>query len=200
MYIMFDSKNNPEYGFTFAGNLLLKFIPLTDQPIHSIILPKLVESKKCPDGINPSQNASNLDYLKAEVLKKYISGSMEICTGCFEGVKQAEIMVPFDNSIKLEWGCFDRNADIELFLRNNLGLKQVDRRFDSGFGYQCNSWTVIADEKLGGFFSVGNLGNDDYFIGNYSDALPEYKIANMSVKHDNQLTLADLATQQPSNQ
>ena len=192
MYIMFDDKNNPEYGFTFAGNLLLKFIPLTDKPIPSIILPKLVESKKCPDNINPNHN-SNWDYYKTNALLDYISGSMEICTGCFDGVKQAEIVVPFENSIKLEWGCFDKNADIELFLRSNLELKQIDRRFDYGHGYQFHSWTVIADKKLEGFFSVEDK-YDDYAIGNYDEIEPQYKIANLSVKHDNQLRLSDLGT------
>ena len=197
MYIMFDDKKNPEYGFIFSGNLLIKFIPLTDNPIRSIVLPKLVESKKCPDNINPNQNPSPMDYNKAKELKDYVSGSMKICTGCFEGVKEAEIVIPFDNSVCLEWGCFDSNSDIELFVRNTLDLKQIDRRCDNGCGYQYSSWTVIADKKLGGFCSVENL-KDDYFISDYNENSPENKFANLTVKHDNQLTLSDLTHQQPS--
>ena len=46
MYIKFNEYNEPEYGFTFSRNQIKKFVPLTDKQIHTIILPKLVESSE----------------------------------------------------------------------------------------------------------------------------------------------------------
>ena len=156
MYIKFDDKNQPEYGFVVSGNNIQKFIPLTDNgSIYiGIILPKIIESAK-PEitTIDESSPYKSILYMQKQKLKDYVTGKVKICDGCFEGIKKARIIVPFENSLMLDWGSFDKDADIELVVAKNLNLKQIYRRFDTGFDYEKENWTIIGDENIFGQFS-----------------------------------------------
>lgn len=184
MYIKFDKDNQPEYGFEVSYNEIKKFVPLSDKEIHTIILPKLVESSEF-DMSNIDENSPCISslYFKKQIMKDYISGSVKISDTCFKGVKKCRIIVPFENSIMLDWGSFDENAEIELILPKNLTLKQIYRTFDTGFDYEHENWTVIADKKISGQFSFGAYGSDDYSIAEYAEEDLDYKVANFTITH-----------------
>ena len=186
MYIKFDDKNQPEYGFVVSGNRIQKFIPLTDNDsiYVSIILPKLIESAE-PEikSIDESNPHKSMLYMQKQKLEDYVVGKVKICDGCFEGIKKARIIVPFENSIMLDWGSFDKDADIELVMSKNLDLKQIYRRFDTGYDYERENWTIIGDKNISGQFGNGTYGSDQFSIVDYNEEDLDYKVANFTIKH-----------------
>lgn len=186
MYIKFDDKNQPEYGFEVAGTNIKKFIPLTDnESIYvSIILPKLIDSAK-PEitSIDESNPHKSILYMQKQKMRDYVTGKVKICDSCFEGVKKARIIVPFENSIMLDWGSFDEDADIELVMAKDLDLKQIYRRFDAGYDYERENWTLVGDKNISGQFGFGGFGSDDFSVVDYNEEDLDYKVANFTVKH-----------------
>lgn len=184
MYIMFDDKNQPLYGFEVYENKITKFIPLTDNEsiYRCIVLPKIVENSK-PEvpNVEDKDVPKSLLWFQKMQHRDYITGSVKIGVGCFDGVQRARIVVPFENSIMLDWGCFDRDAQIELVLPKRLSLKQVARRFDTGFDYEREVWVLVGDQSINGDLSVGY--SDNYSIADYDEKNLEYKIANLKVSH-----------------
>jgi len=186
MYIMFDENNEPLYGFEVYGNKITKFIPLTDKKsiYNCIVLPKIVESEK-PEVpcVGDKEESWHMQYWQKKAYCDYISGNVKICPGCFEGIDKARIIVPFENSIMLDWSSFDDDAQIELVLPKRLELKQIHRMFDDGFDYARENWTLIGDKSIAGEFSFGGFRSDDYSIADYDEKRLDYKVANFTVSH-----------------
>lgn len=181
MYIKFDENNQPEYGFDVSGNQIRRFVPLTDKKITSIILPRLVESSKFEiTSINEKNPDKYLVLDQKMEMQEYISGRVKICNNCFRGLQKARIIVPFENSIMLDWGSFDQNAEIELVTPQNLTLKQIYRTFSTGYDYVRENWTLIGDEKISGEFSFG-LGKERYSIYDYNEKDLSFKGANLTI-------------------
>lgn len=185
-YIKFDDKNQPEYEFVVFGNNIQKFIPLTnnDSTNLSIVLPKLVESAK-PEvtTIDETIPYTTYSYMEKQNLKNYIVGKVKISDGCFEGIKKARIIVPFENSIMLDYGSFDEGADIELVLPGNLDLKLICRRTNTGSGYERKEWILICDKNTAGPFNIGIDGPDEFLIVDYNPTDSNKRIANFKITH-----------------
>ncbi len=194
MYIKFSKDTNqPEYGFEVQDNKIKRFILLSDKNFDTIVLPKLVEDVKLDmPSINEKNSCGTVGFITKRELRNYITGSVKICDGCFRGLKEAKIIVPFENSIMLDYGSFDNDADIDLVLPSNLTLKQIYRMFDTGFDYEHENWTVVGDKSIAGKFGLGGYGYDDYSIMEYNEEDLDYKVANFKVSH---LTLSDQDTQ-----
>lgn len=184
MYIKFDKNNHLEYGFEVKGNQIKKFIPLTDNEIDSIVLPRLVDDNEFDfSSIDENGHCKALIYNQKRKIRDYVTGSVKICDGCFDGLNKAKIIVPFENSIMLDWGSFEKNAEVELVIPDNLTLKQIYRRFDDGFDYERENWTLIADKKITGQFGFDGYGKDDFSILEYNEEDLDYKVANFTIKH-----------------
>ena len=184
MYIKYDENNNPEYGFLFSENQLVKFVPLTNKPIHSIILPQMVKNETFDMAdIDEDTQSKSLAYLYKNILRTYITGSVQIKEDCFKGIKKARIIVPFENSIMLDWGCFDEDSNIELVLPKTLTLKQIYRTFDTGFDYEHENWTIIADKDIRGEFGWGGFQSENYTIADYHPEDLDYKVASFTISY-----------------
>lgn len=184
MYIKFDENKIPQYGFEVDGRRIIKFVPLTNKKIETIFLPKIVEDNVfvLPNIDEKNPNKYSLYFAKRN-MRDYITGSVKICDGCFKGLKKARIVVPFENSVMLDWGSFDDSASIELVLPNSLALKQIYRMFDTGFDYEHENWTLIGDKTISGQFGFGGYDKEDYSIMDYNEADLDYKVANFTIKH-----------------
>lgn len=181
IYIKFDENNNPEYGFEVEDGyhdrkLIRKFIIMTDKPIDTIILPKFFEK-----GLDAS-HITNEDWNKRFYLlfERYATGEVKLCEDCFKGIKDAKIIVPFTGSIMIDYGSFDGDANIQFITNNNLRLKQVYRRFDSGFDYEHENWTLVADKS---FNYQGTMCGDDYYVEDYNEKNLKHKVANIKLKN-----------------
>ena len=186
MYIKFDDNNEPEYGFLVGFNSINKFIKLCDKEIDTIILPPIVESEKCAVESIDENKKQDKFMLEAEkdYLQDYITGRLKICDKCFKGIKKARIIVPFENSVMLDWGCFDSDAEIEFVLPKNLGLKQIKRRFDTYFDYENENWTLIADKNISGNLGWRGFSSDFYSIDEYNPEKLYSIVANFTVTHN----------------
>lgn len=182
LYIKFDESNQPEYGFDVVGNQIKKFISLTDNVVKSIILPKLVDD--CTFDISSIDEKSSyklLLYNQKIKMQNYVLGRVKICDGCFKGLKEAKIIVPFENSVMLDWGAFEENAKIELVIHKNLTLKQVYRRFDTGFDYEHENWTLIGDKKVSGQFGWDGFMGEGFSIMDYNEKDLDYTLADFTL-------------------
>lgn len=183
LYIKFDESNQPEYGFEVVGQQIKKFVPLTDKNFETIILPKLVEDYAfdipSKEEVGPYKS---LLYYRNREMCDYVVGSEKVCADCFKGLKKAKIVIPFENSVMFDWGSFDQDAQIELIVPDSLALKQVYRCFDTGFDYEHENWTIVADKSLAEQFSMGGFGKDDFAIWDYNEADLDYNVANFTIK------------------
>ena len=182
MYIMFDENNKPEYGFTFIGSNLQKFIPLTDKKITSITLPMIVNDNECPENIVNGFGNDDIDSLnKKRAMQDYIYGYASISPRCFEGVKDAQIIIPFKNSLKLNWECFDHDANIELLVPESMSLKQIYRKLNGDFDSHYSTWTIVADKNICGEFGIDQYNEDSYSIRDYDEKIIKNKCANIKI-------------------
>ena len=196
MYIMFDDAGAPEYGFKvheYKGSnyaVIEEFIPLSSGPFKTIVLPKVLEDQELV--YNPKyarrqtkndKNSSSMWFLE-HALEKYVKGHIKVKDECFKGIKEAKIVVPFKTSVMLDWGSFDNDAKIDFVLPKGFCLKQVYRMFDSGFDYERENWTIIADEKLGGQFGTNS---DHMSILEYGNRWQDYTVANFTILHSDEL-------------
>lgn len=209
MYIEFDKQNNPEYGFVVDDydNVISKFYPLCDRQLEKISLPYLPTAygtlnTEMQQNLMAQQTfKQNCDKSFAAVLCddnliRYAKGGAKIAPGCFAGIKKLQIVAPVNYSIMLDWDCFDQNAQIELQLPSNMGLKQVGRVFDTGYDYSSENWTLIAHKKFD--FTSAN-GRDSYDTRDFD---PKNSRCQITVNHigvpklknctigDNQITKA----------
>ena len=97
--------------------------------------------------------------------------------------KGARIIVPFENSIMLDYGSFDEDADIELVLPGNLDLKLIYRRTNTGSGYERQEWVLICDKDTSGQFNIGIDGPDEFLIVDYNPTDLNKRIANFKITH-----------------
>ena len=181
MFVKFDEKGELEYGFEVKGNEIVKFIPLKDGEINTIILPPLVENDEfslSSVDINSPHKATL--YFQKRIMEDYVKGRVRVCNGCFKGLKKARIVVPFENSVMLDWGSFDSDAKVELVIYKSLTLKQIGRVFDTGLDYERENWTLIADKKIRGHFGDNGLMRDDYSIYEYVPENLSYTVADFS--------------------
>ena len=152
MYIMFDENSVPLYGFKVKKTndccYLENFVLLSNKRIDKIVLPKVVASMPYD---NDMKNGKAFNYLK---------GALRIKSNCFKGIKEAKIYVPFDNSIMMCYGAFDDEAKIDFVTKSNLTLFNVYHRYDAGWDYNEETWTIIGDK---------NLSDKDF--GNNSDCM-----------------------------
>ena len=187
IYIKFDDKNNPEYGFQvderFRKKYVRQFIVMTDKKIDTIILPNLVDAEKAI----PAKHISQKDWLDTFYLlfKNYASGEVELCEKCFKSVKNARIILPYFGSTMIDYGCFGEDAKIEFVTNKDLTLKQVYRTFDTGVDYAHENWTLIADKS---FNFDDKIGGDEFCVRDYDEALVEYRVANLKLTHGNCIT------------
>lgn len=189
MYIEFDKQNNPEYGFVVDDydNVISKFYPLCDRQLEKISLPVLPTDLVMKNNIMLQNLAVQKKMVKTKErtaalkydydLIEYAKGGVKIASGCFAGIKKLQIVAPVNYSIMLDWNCFDQNAQIELQLPSNMGLKQVGRVFDTGFDYSHENWTLIAHKNFN-FASANN--RDSYDTRDFDPKKSRYQIA---VKH-----------------
>lgn len=192
-YIKFDDNNNPEYGFEVEERgfrsknfYIKKFHLFTDKKIENIILPKLIDKSVLYPGI-----IKEIDKYRNSVflsLDQYLKGEVRFCEGCFSGSKKLNITVPFNGSIMLDWGCFEDDAEITFTTSNELALKQVYRQFDTGFDYERENWTLVADKNLQ---YNGNLCGDSFYVEDYNEDDLVYTVAN--IKMLNNLSLEDIS-------
>ena len=121
---------------------------MSNKSFNTIILPPL-PSEKIPDPLNKFK------------YKLYLEGKIKFEPGCFAGLKNATIIVPFENSIEFT-DAFDKDSQIELILPKDYSLKEVFSKEDTLIDYYHKNWTIIADKEL----SVPlNIGRDEYRIG-----------------------------------
>lgn len=182
MFVKFDDKGELEYGFEVKGNEIVKFVPLKDGEIHTIILPPLVDNEEFPlSSVDMKSPHKATLYFQKRMMEDYVKGRVKLCAGCFKGMKKLRIVVPFENSVMLDWGCFESDAKIELVLPQNLTLKQIGRFFDAGYDYERENWTLIADKKIRGQFGDNGLMRDDYSICEYDPENLSHTVANLSI-------------------
>ena len=185
VYIKFDENNNPEYGFKITENYrnqkyIENFIKMTDKNIDTIILPKLFDKGESIEAEKiSSEDWSNKYYLFFE---EYVTGEVRLRPDAFKGIKNAKIVVPFTSSIMIDYGSFDKDANIEFITSPNLRLKQVYRCFDTAFDYEHENWTLIADKS---FNFDGRICGDDYTIKDYNEENVNYKAANIKLTNIN---------------
>lgn len=189
MHIKLDDNNEPEYGFEVSGNKIINFVKLCDKPIEEIVLPRLADDIECPRLEDNSTFAPYTTNMQKKTMKKYVNGNIKICDGCFSGLKKATIVVPFENSVMLDWGSFDRDAEIEFVVPEDYALKQVYRRFDAGYDYEHENWTLIADKNLDANFEYNSLGHESYCVMDYNEedlrqVVAEFKLGKKLKKED----------------
>lgn len=179
MYIMFDDNNQPEYGFLCEQNYdtysIKKFVNLKQDAPEFIVLPKLNEDTLYLDSKSEKEaDIANFNFYDFP----YITGLITIEPKAFKGVNDADIVIPFNTSVALDWNCFDDNSNITFLLPDSMNLKQIYRRFDTGYDYESEHWTLIADKKLNG----SNYENrDSYSVSDYDN---DNKYVNYSVNHE----------------
>ena len=109
-----------------------------------IVLPKLnVDTLDLVSKSKSEADIANFDFYDFS----YITGLITIEPKAFKGVENADIVIPFNTSVALEWTCFDDNSNITFLLPENMNLKQIYRTFDTGYDYESEHWTLIADKK-----------------------------------------------------
>ncbi len=146
--IKFDENKNPEYGFIVKSGYndeytIEKFVPMTEEKIDTIVLPKLIDEDKLY--LKPIENDDELiddDFLK------YIYGKIEIDPHCFCDVVKAKIVVPFVNSVRIDPSSFTQHAQIEFLLDENLSLRKVDKILDLGPNSEHKTWFLITNKNL----------------------------------------------------
>lgn len=149
-YINFDKDGKPEYVVLCNGGknrcLIEKVIPLKED-LKTVVLPKLVKDVSFYIPIDTNNEA--VDYYAKDQASMYAKGTVCIGKDCFEGLDDIKIVVPFRNSLKVDSGAFDRNANVEFVIPEGHSIKSLTREYGSKFkGY--DDWTVIADDKLKG--------------------------------------------------
>ena len=143
MYIYFDENNIPLYGFKVEWKNIVQFVRLADELPEFIVLPKINEKEFVP---KHEFNLADLDT--SFIAEGYVKGNIKLCDGCFKGIRSAKIVLPFNTSVMLDWGCFDKGAKIEFVVPQNIGLKQVYRTFDTGFDYEHENWPILCDKRI----------------------------------------------------
>lgn len=154
MYIKFDDNNNPEYAFDVEGNEIKKFFPLTDKKISYIVLPEINKATELSvynaSGLRGDQLGQERDQLINFL--SYLHGDIRICRECFKGVKDATIVVPFSNSVKLDKDTFDRDASIRFALPENTTIREILSEpiavFEACDEYE--KWALICDKRING--------------------------------------------------
>ena len=173
LYVKYDEKGTPEYAFKageIAGHFINieKFYCLKKSMPETIVLPKL--------------DATNINVIKDEFreseLAAYITGCVQVESWCFSGVKNATIVVPYNNSVRLAWQCFDTDANIKFVVPENIGLFRAKRDHIAGLYSEQFRWTILADKRIKGAY---NLLGEDYSVIEHalSPAIGE----NFSVSH-----------------
>ena len=173
LYIKYDDKGTPEYAFKakdMAGYFISieKFYCLKKSMPETIVLPKL--------------DAKKIDITSDDIHKRdlasYITGCVQIESWCFSGVKNATIVVPYNNSVRLGWQCFDTDANIKFVVPDNIGLFRVEENYTAGLYSEQFRWTILADERLKGPY---NLFGKEYLVREHCSAAALGE--NFSVSH-----------------
>ena len=167
MYVMYDDEHKLEYGFEVSINKrekkIVKFFNFGRKKIDKIVLPKII-------------NNFPAEMLNNKIDKEnYLKGALKICKGCFEGVNNVKIIIPFNNSVNFEVGCFDdKNVQVEILAPKNMGLQQVSRKTNNLYDNNEDSWVIVGDKRLiGNNFSVldgGVFSVEDYYYDAYYDS------------------------------
>ena len=105
MYIKFRD-NSPEYGFICEGDEIKSFINLTDNIPDIIVLPYINQNAFVPECQEQMDVAKRWGFGKG-----FIKGNIRIAPNCFKGFKKANICMPFNSSVMLDWGCFDDESE-----------------------------------------------------------------------------------------
>ena len=165
IYLHNDEQGRPLYGFTLQGHTFTKFhtypnfhgeiielpqLPLTDDPFaitHADMLAAqaeqggLMTADTAPSSApNPVRDAMSSD----EWLQNYAQGGLTIAKGCFAGHRHLSLSVPHNYAVKLAKGCFDKNAVVELFLPQAIGIKHVDYSYATPHGRSSDQWLLLA--------------------------------------------------------
>lgn len=188
MYVMFDESGNQEYGFIVEEGMgwprkqfrIKEFIKMCDKDINTIVLPKLVNDEEIRYEENKYDFKKLDNFTIGSLYNNYVDGRVMLSCGCFKNVKNATIVVPFNSSVMIDSGSFDKDANIELILHKDLDLKIVRKTFDMVVDYGFEIFTLIGDKKLKGNFA---FGKDDYDVADYNYEKNYYNhiVANFKV-------------------
>lgn len=159
MYIKTDTKTgNLLYGFIVNGRTIEKFINPSDNIPICITLPILNED------LTGAKGDTSKD--KKEKLINYVEGNIQIASGCFEGIKNATIVVPQNSSVALCAGSFDKDARVEFILPPNMEIKKITHSHDTGIDRETSWYPLLADSRLKGSLSVDR---DNFSVKNYDN-------------------------------
>ena len=176
MYIVFDKKKNPLYGFKLTGyrdSIIAEFVRLTEKLPEFIVLPKINEKAFVPE----KEEEFDFSNLNTFLCEGYVKGNLILCSKSFKGIDKAKIVLPFNTSVMLDWGCFDDGAKIEFIVPENIGLKQIYRTFDTGFDYQHENWPILCDKRI--VCEIGAYG-DSHTAGEYTKECNPYNSYKIS--------------------
>lgn len=169
IYLHNDEQGRPLYGFTLQRNTFTKFhtypefqggivklpqLTLSDDP-YAITHADMLAAQAEQSGIftadiapsstpNPERDAMSSD----EWLQSYARGGVTIAKDCFAGQQHLSLEVPTDYAVKLAKGCFDKNAVIELFLPENIGIKRVEYSHATPHGRHSDQWLLLAHQNF----------------------------------------------------
>lgn len=180
LYVQYDNNNKPIYCFRVKGDRIIEYSNLTEAPQKTIVLPIIKEDEPFVP-LNKEKVNTEIAYEEYKnYIDEYCNGNIVICRGCFECVKEAKIIVPFENSIKLEYDCFDEDANITFQTNNKLALKQIDLFYDTGFSYEEDSRVIVADKNLYGSYGWKHLKCS---IVDFNRNKYRYKVANLKLEN-----------------
>lgn len=150
MYIKYDNKGHAQYGFIVKENIIEKFINLSMDKPSTIILPAIEQVQNTPNNTsllninnkNIDNFPSNWDYMQ------YIEGGIKIANGCFDGIKNATIIIPQNTSVALDDKSFQKGASINLILPANMSIKTINTSYKATERKPSNRYELIADKNL----------------------------------------------------
>jgi len=184
MYIKFDKFNEPEYGFIVDGKDIIQYVNLSEKDHERIILPSLVESKKYSQPTIVLNREES--FYARRYIKKYIRESVTLCEGCFGGVKKAELIIPFENSIIFNAKSFNEIAEIGFIAPENFDVKKIISSCYNGFEMERDEWLVLGDKTLSGEFSLGGYNYSVHEYDPYSETVDFYVVNEKQENSENE--------------
>lgn len=153
---------------------IIKFLPLKEGKIDTIVLPQLVKDSPVDFSIN-----GNLTPRKKKFFRSYLRGQMKICSGCFDEYQgDLKLKLLANCSIRIGSTAFKRDTHVVFITADNLELKEVTAIFDSERGYIMDSWDLICDKNI----NIDRINLDDKALYEFSVHKLNYKYRNALIK------------------
>ena len=203
VYIHNDEQGRPQYAFIVRGHTFARFhayedftggvvelpqIDLSDDA-YSISHADMLAAQAEQSGIftaevapssapNDERDAMSSD----EWLQYYAEGGMTIARDCFAGHDHLRLQVVSNYSVKLEDGCFDPHADIELTLPKDIGVKRIERsQAPAPYGHSNKKWLLVAHQDFHYLAAQSTL--DEFMMYDTHEYQPQENESNIIVKH-----------------